>query len=66
MQLAKSEIEERRAAARRAFWSDDPLNVAFRQLAGNTFSLRAFIAFVVDLPRDQFEACTANMREGAQ
>jgi hypothetical protein len=66
MQQPQSDIDQRRAAAVRAFWSDDPLNVAFRQRAGNTFSLRAFIAFVVEMPREQFDASTSQMWEGAQ
>ncbi len=49
---------ERRDAAVRAFWSDDPLNMTFRRSRGDTFTLREFIAFVLDLPQEQFDACT--------
>lgn len=49
---------ERRDAAIRAFWSNHPLNLTFRQSRGETFSLREFIAFVLDLPQEQFDACT--------
>lgn len=49
---------DRRDAAVRAFWSDDPLNLTYRRSRGETFSLREFIAFVLDLPQEQFEACT--------
>ena len=48
----------RRAAAVHAFWSDDPLNRSYRQQVGETFTLRAFIAFVCEMPQEQFEACT--------
>ncbi|CAN7378252.1 hypothetical protein LJR220_003366 [Bradyrhizobium sp. LjRoot220] len=65
MQLPTS-TDERRAAAVRAFWSDDPLNLSFREKVGPTFSLKAFVAFVVDMPADQFEACTAKQREGVR
>lgn len=61
-QLA-TDRDERRAAAVRAFWSDDPLNLTFRRQVGPTFSLKAFIAFVADLPRDQFDACTTGGRD---
>lgn len=45
----------RRAAACQAFWSDRPLNLAFReQRQTDAFSLKDFVAFVVDLPSDQF------------
>lgn len=56
-QIAKHRAD-RREAAIRAFWSDDPLNLSFRRSRGETFSLREFIAFVLDLPQEQFEACT--------
>lgn len=49
---------DRRDAAIRAFWSDHPLNLSFRRTRGETFSLREFIAFVLDLPQEQFDACT--------
>ena len=53
-----AETETRRAAARKAFWSDHPLNLTYRQVVGPTFSLKSFIAFVVAMPREQFDACT--------
>lgn len=53
-----AKIERRRAAAVSAFWSDDPLNLSFRKVVGNTFSLKAFISFVVEMPEEQFVACT--------
>jgi len=60
-------LAERTDSARRSFWSDDPLNITFRQETGKTtFSLREFIAFVIELPQEQFEACTAKHREGAR
>lgn len=49
---------DRRNAAIRAFWSDDPLNLTARREIGETFSLRRFIAFVLELPQEQFESCT--------
>lgn len=49
---------DRRDAAIRAFWSDEPLNLTARREIGETFSLRRFIAFVLELPQEQFEACT--------
>jgi hypothetical protein len=49
----------RRAAARRSFWSNHPLNLAFRaERQDDGFSLRAFVAFVLDLPADRFEQLT--------
>lgn len=49
------EIEARRAAACRAFWSDYPLNGAYRQVVDDwPFTLREFVAFVVATPTDQF------------
>jgi hypothetical protein len=49
----------RRAAACRAFWSDHPLNLAFRnQQQAETFSLREFTAFVVAMPSEQFQTRT--------
>lgn len=45
----------RRAEACRAFWSDAPLNLAFRdQRQTHTFSLSDFTAFVIALPSDEF------------
>jgi len=45
----------RRAEACRAFWSDQPLNLAYREATGaSNFSLKDFVAFVVDLPADDF------------
>ena len=49
----------RRAAARRAFWSDHPLNLAFRaERQADGFSLKDFVAFVVATPADQFSMLT--------
>ena len=54
-----TETTLRRDAARKAFWSDHPLNLTYRQEIGSsTFSLKSFIAFVVAMPREQFDACT--------
>lgn len=60
LQIAEQHAQsvDRRAAAVRAFWSDHPLNLTYRRTRGETFSLREFIAFVLDLPQEQFEACT--------
>ncbi len=48
---------DRRDAAISAFWSDHPLNLSFRRTR-ETFSLREFIGFVLDLPQEQFESLT--------
>lgn len=49
----------RRAAARRSFWSDDQLNLAFRvERQTSTFSLKDFVAFVLELSADRFETLT--------
>lgn len=49
------EIETRKAAACAAFWSDRPLNVVFRQSIGERpFSLKEFLAFVLEMPAEQF------------
>lgn len=54
--MSTAEIAARRAAACRSFWSDDPLNVAYRQETGaQSFTLRDFIAYVIELPSRQFE-----------
>ncbi len=45
---------ERIKAACRSFWSDHPLNVAFRTERGEPFSLKEFIAFVLALPAERF------------
>lgn len=52
-----TEITTRREAALKTFWSDHPLNLTYRQEAGQTFSLKSYIAFVIDLPREQFQSC---------
>jgi hypothetical protein len=50
--------EIRRAAACRFFWSNHPLNLAYRAQHGEgTFSLKAFVQFVVDMSSDDFAAC---------
>jgi hypothetical protein len=49
-------VEIRRAAACRSFWSDDALNRTYRQINGETFSLRDFTAFVIAMPPEQFLA----------
>jgi hypothetical protein len=52
------ETEIRTAAACRAFWSNHPLNLAYRQANGTeTFPLSAFVAFVREMPADDFAAC---------
>ncbi|MDB5621067.1 hypothetical protein [Tardiphaga sp.] len=49
--------ETRKAAACRAFWSDAPLNVRYREVVGDRpFSLKEFVAFVMDMPAEQFSA----------
>ncbi|MCC8963745.1 hypothetical protein H8A95_15855 [Bradyrhizobium sp. Pear76] len=49
----------RRAAAARSFWSDHPLNLAFRAARQvESFNLKDFTAFVLELPADQFQALT--------
>lgn len=49
--------EHRRAAARRWFWSDHPLNLAFREERKiNSFSLKEFISFVKNLPAGRFHS----------
>lgn len=54
--MTTAEIAARRAAAVRAFWSDDALNVNYRREIGDQpFTLKAFIAYVLDLPSRQFE-----------
>jgi hypothetical protein len=54
--MKERETEVRKAAACRSFWSDDPLNLAYRDHTGrHSFTLRAFVAFVVGLPQDRFE-----------
>jgi hypothetical protein len=50
----------RRAAAARSFWSDHPLNIAFRRYHGESFSLKDFAAFVLELSADQFQALTGD------
>lgn len=56
---ATSAIQHRRAIACQAFWSDRPLNRAFReQRQTDTFNLRDFTDFVAGLPSDQFLALT--------
>jgi hypothetical protein len=53
-QLSSAE-QMRRAAACQAFWSDRPLNRAFReQYRTSTFTLRDFTAFVIAMPAEQF------------
>jgi hypothetical protein len=56
--MEKTDTEIRKAAACRSFWSDDPLNLAYRNHTGrHSFTLRAFVNFVVGLPDEQFESC---------
>ncbi len=55
--MVESTEEARRAAACKAFWSDRPLNIAFRHEIGDRpFSLKEFVAFVMDMPAEQFSA----------
>lgn len=55
--ILSEEAGLRRAAACQAFWSDRPLNRAFReQCQADAFSLREFTAFVIAMPSDQFLA----------
>ena len=50
-----ADIEARKAAACAAFWSDRPLNVVFRREIGDRpFSLKEFLAFVLEMPAEQF------------
>jgi hypothetical protein len=52
------EVERRRAAACRSFWSDHPLNLAYRRHIGReTFALKPVVAFVLSLPQGEFDAC---------
>jgi hypothetical protein len=51
--MSEHEAERRRAACR-SFWSDHPLNMAFRVERGERFTLREFVSFVVALPADRF------------
>jgi hypothetical protein len=53
---------ERIRAACRSFWSDHPLNVAYRRERGETFSLKEFIGFVVKLPGDRFAELSGDMQ----
>lgn len=54
--MSTAEIAARRAAAVRAFWSDDPLNVTYRREIGDRpFTLKAFILFVLEMPSRQFD-----------
>ena len=46
---------ERIKAACRSFWSDHPLNIAYRHERGETFSLKEFIAFVLAMPAERFQ-----------
>ena len=51
-------VEIRKAAACRAFWSDHPLNLAYREKTGSAiFSLAQFVEFVCDMSADEFGAC---------
>lgn len=55
--MSAAEIAARRAAACRAFWSDEPLNLYYRRETGSdAFTLKAFIAFVLTMPRAEFDA----------
>ena len=59
MQQLEQHAETRRAAACRAFWSDHPLNLAFRAERQQTiFSLKEFVAFVIAMPSAQFLSLT--------
>jgi hypothetical protein len=58
--IISEQAGHRRAAACHAFWSDAPLNLAYREATGaSTFNLKDFTAFVIALPADQFLALTA-------
>lgn len=54
--VAGDERDAMRAAACRSFWSDDPLNRAYREIKGETFSLKDFTAFIEAMPPEQFLA----------
>lgn len=55
----------RRAAACNAFWSDRPLNLAYRAATGaSTFSLKDFTAFVIGLPSADFLELTGGRDAG--
>lgn len=54
-----ADVERRKAAACRAFWSDQPLNVAYRRYrARESFALKDFVAWTVALPVDDFHRLT--------
>jgi hypothetical protein len=56
-QREHADAEARKAAACRAFWSDAPLNVQYREVVGDRpFSLKEFVAFVMGMPAEQFSA----------
>jgi hypothetical protein len=58
--MSADQIAERRAAACRAFWSNDPLNLYFQRETGkSSFSLKEFIQFVLLLPHDEFKGITS-------
>lgn len=62
-----TEAASRRDAAIKTFWSDHPLNLTYRRETGqNTFNLKSFIAFVADLPREQFESCVGRNETSVQ
>jgi hypothetical protein len=45
---------DRKALACRTFWSDHPLNLAYREVCGDrSFSLKEFVAYVMAMPADQ-------------
>jgi hypothetical protein len=57
MATVTNDDEARRDAACRAFWSDEPLNLAYRQeIADQPFSLKEFVSFVLAMPSDKFSS----------
>jgi len=57
---AKAIAQARRDAAVRAFWSDRPLNLACREVVGQTFTLKALIAFAEGIPQERFDQLTGD------
>lgn len=49
-------VQIRTDAACRAFWSNHPLNLEMRKTR-DEFTISEFIAFVVAMPADKFNAC---------
>lgn len=55
-----ADMERRKAAACRAFWSNQPLNVAYRQHRDReSFALKDFVAWTIALPVADFDRLTS-------